>query len=853
MKRPIKGSLLMAIVMIFMMIPTVLFADQEETNETENDDNDYVIETVTDDIERPVDLDITGEEIIYAISIEGGVYEVSPTGNVNELLSIDTTTSSEHGLKSIALDPNFEDNGYIYLAYTEPETFLEHVSRFTYENGTIDSDSEEVLLEIQSEDICCHQMGGLEFGPDGKLYISVGDNNPATHGPQVESVETAQNLQDLRGKILRINPDGSIPEDNPFVDDDNARDEIYAYGFRSPFKMDIDQETGDVWVGDVGPDHPTDDNDVMKVVREGGENHGWPYIMGGECYDEFEEECAEEDITESVFWYPYPETERWGSGGRSITAAGIYHHNYDEESNAGGLTAEHDGKLLTYDFSREWLKAVELDEEYNVVDVQDIVPQGELNLPTSSVYGPDGSLYITEFGDDWWESNDNAGIRKIYYGEEIQYPVAQGEISEEDGHAPLEVEFDASNSYDPDGQEITFEWEFGDGNTSNDVNATHTYTENGQYHVTLTVTNTETGRIDIWSDTIVVGNTAPEVEITSHSDGMFFNEGEEITLTAEAWDDEDGEISCENFLWQLNLLHDTHGHPQANQSGCEATYDLSMDGSHHMSDNVWWEAALTVEDSGGEDAPALTATDTVELKNKRQQALVFDETGNIDPENNDSEGASLEPTSDVNGQSNVTDVDLGDWIVYETIHMADIEDMYFRVASEEGIDMEVRLGSPDGETVASVTQPSTGDGQNWVTLESAVNIEETDGEFHDVYIYFNSGDQNLNWIQFAEDGDEAPEEENDVEPIENSAEGIKKLVERLDDNGSFESDEEVRALMTHLTAISHYENQEEAEKVVQHMVGFKDLLDHQFDNELISEGAFESLTTQADLLVEKWQ
>ncbi|MBY7142809.1 PQQ-dependent sugar dehydrogenase [Virgibacillus sp. NKC19-3] len=857
MNRPIKGSLLMVMVMIFMMIPIVLSAEQEITNKIDNDENaEYVVQTITNDIARPVDLDITDDEMLYVVSIEGEVYETSPSGNVTELLSLETTTSSEHGLKSIALDPDFEDNGYMYLSYTEPGTFLEHVSRFTYEDGNIDPDSEEVLLEIQSEDQCCHQMGGLEFGPDGKLYISVGDNQPATHGPQEQSIETAQNLQDLRGKILRINSDGSIPEDNPFVDNDDAMDEIYAYGLRSPFKMDVDQVTGDVWVGDVGPDHETDDYDVMKVVREGGENLGWPYYMGDSCYEEFEEECAEEDITGSIFWYPYPESERWGSGGRSITTAGIYHHDYEEESDIGGLRAEDDGKLISYDFSREWVKAVEIDEDYNVVDVEDIIPQGGLDLPTSSVFGPDGSLYITEFGDDWWEINDNAGVKKLYHGEEVQYPVAQGEVSEKDGHAPLDVEFDASESYDPDDQEITFEWDFGDGNTSTDMNTSHTYTENGEYYVTLTVTNTETERMDVWSETIVVGNTAPEIEVTSHSDGMFFDEGDEVTLIAEAWDEEDGELSCEDFKWEMSLQHDAHGHPQSDQSGCEATYDLSMDdGTHEMSDNVWWEAAVTVEDSGGIEAPVLTARDTVEFKNKRQQAQAFDETGNADPENNESEGVELESVSDVNGQSNVAHVDPGDWIMYENIHLADIEDIYFRVASEVGVDMEVRLDSPDGETVASITQPSTGDWQNWVTLESEVNLETPDDneESHDLYIYFNSGDQNLNWIQFSKNGDEAPQEENDVEPIENSAEGIKELVERLDDNGAFESDEEVRALMTHLTAISHYEDQEEAEKVVQHMKGFKDLLDHQLDNELISEDAFKSLVTQADLLVEKWQ
>src|SRR5690606_4949840 len=129
------------------------------------------------------------------------------------------------------------------------------------------------------------------------------------------------------------------------------------------------------------------------------------------------------------------------------------------------------------------------------------------------------------------------------------------------GYAPLEVSFTTEGTYDPDGDDISFSWDFGDGNTSTEANPTHTYTENGEYRVTLVVTDS-TGRSATWNRTIVVGNTPPEVEITSPPDATFFDMGDTFTFTGYATDAEDAEIAWEDLESQRDLVHDDHGHPQ---------------------------------------------------------------------------------------------------------------------------------------------------------------------------------------------------------------------------------------------------------------------------------------------------
>lgn len=189
----------------------------------------------------------------------------------------------ELGLGGIVFDPSYATNGYFYLNYTTPDPLRTRISRFQVDPDNplhADSTSERVILELlQPYDT--HNGAGMAFGPDGYLYIGIGDG-----GCCGDPENRSQNLDSLFGKIIRINvhpADTSrpytIPSDNPFVEG-SGRPEIYAYGFRNPWRFSFDEATGDLWCGDVGQDKWEE----IDIVRPGG-NYGWRLMEGPECYN----------------------------------------------------------------------------------------------------------------------------------------------------------------------------------------------------------------------------------------------------------------------------------------------------------------------------------------------------------------------------------------------------------------------------------------------------------------------------------------------------------------------------------------------------------------------------------------
>jgi len=187
----------------------------------------------------------------------------------------------EFGILGVVFHPDYETNGHVYVSYTvsDPE-IVSIVSRFTVSDDpdVLDVDSEVVMLEV-GQPIPNHNMHRLDFGPDGYLYVSVGDG-----GCCGDPLGVAQDLTDLKGSILRLDVDGAlpyeIPEDNPFAGNDEGwREEIFAYGLRNPWRFSFDAE-GRLWCGDVGQDAWEEINWI-----ESGGNYGWPIMEGLHCYD----------------------------------------------------------------------------------------------------------------------------------------------------------------------------------------------------------------------------------------------------------------------------------------------------------------------------------------------------------------------------------------------------------------------------------------------------------------------------------------------------------------------------------------------------------------------------------------
>jgi glucose/arabinose dehydrogenase len=284
------------------------------------------VEEVTSGFSYPVAIanagDGTGRLFVVQqtgsiLVVEDGTITGTPFLDITDRVGSDGT---EQGLLGLAFPPDFTESRLFYVYYTDLDG-NNVTSRFTAsEDGTTgDPGSEEIL--ISQEDYASNHNGGqLAFGPDGYLYIALGDG-----GGQGDPNENGQDLSILLGKILRIDvdpantPEGeayAIPADNPFVDDPDALPEIWAYGFRNPWRFSFDPETGDLFVGDVGQSS-IEEIDLIPA-GEGGLNFGWSLMEGEACYAVDPCDGGEAELTLPILQYTHDE------GGCSVTGGYVY-------------------------------------------------------------------------------------------------------------------------------------------------------------------------------------------------------------------------------------------------------------------------------------------------------------------------------------------------------------------------------------------------------------------------------------------------------------------------------------------------------------------------------------------------
>lgn len=227
---------------------------------------------IINSLNNPTRMAIAPDGRIF-ITEQAGRIKIVEKGHLltQPFLNIATRVNSqgERGLLGIAFDPNFFTNQWVYVYYTSKYPVVHNrVSRFKANGDTALSGSEDVLLDIQpSGSQTKHNGGAIGFGADGKLYIAVGDGDVRSN---------AQSLSNLKGKILRINKDGSIPNDNPFYQSaDGVNRAIWAKGLRNPYSFDVQPGSGRIYVNDVGASSWEEVNQIIK-----GANYGWPIVEG---------------------------------------------------------------------------------------------------------------------------------------------------------------------------------------------------------------------------------------------------------------------------------------------------------------------------------------------------------------------------------------------------------------------------------------------------------------------------------------------------------------------------------------------------------------------------------------------
>ena len=232
--------------------------------------------------------------------IKNGMTVRKPYADLRNRIHNPITPGDERGLLGLAFHANYQNNGFVYINYSDKNDHT-IVSRFRIASDPdrLDTKSEKVLIKLK-QPFSNHNGGHMEFGPDGYLYISVGDG-----GKWGDPYNNAQNLENLFGKILRIDVDTgdpyAIPDDNPFINNEDAKSEIWLYGLRNVWRFSFDRETGDMYLGDVGQDL-WEEIDFVVADKAGGQNFGWRVMEGNHCYNP-PEDCEPTGVL-PIFEYP---------------------------------------------------------------------------------------------------------------------------------------------------------------------------------------------------------------------------------------------------------------------------------------------------------------------------------------------------------------------------------------------------------------------------------------------------------------------------------------------------------------------------------------------------------------------
>ena len=524
--------------------------------------------------------------------------------------------NAEEGLMGFQKDPNYSQNHwiYVYFAPTGNES-VNRLSRFKFKDGVFDLDSEQKILDLDSQrEICCHTGGSIAFGPGGLLYLSTGDNttpfnekgvkyvhsgyapiNDIPGKQQYDARRSSGNTNDLRGKILRIkvNKDGSydIPKGNLFpVGMEKTRPEIFTMGHRNPYRISVDPKKGYVYWGDVGPDAREDSlltrgprgYDEMNQAREAG-NFGWPlFIADNKPYFEYNYETG---LSGEIFdpvkplnnsknntglkelpkampayvYYPYAESSDFpqvGTGGRNAMAGPVYYSDLYKGPDA--LPEYFNGKVFIYDWMRGWMKAVSFFEDGTFNKMEPFSSDIEVNSLIDMEVGADGRVYLLEYGSGWYSKNDDSGLSYIDYNSGNRPPVIDHMIvNKTSGSLPLNITAEVE-AVDREKDEVKYIWDLGDGTTMETPEASieYTYDKVGEYRVSVEVKDDKNAIATSEVITVVAGNSRPVLSIDlSGSNTSFFIPGVPVNYKVSVDDpDGSGKIDEENIFVSVDYM-----------------------------------------------------------------------------------------------------------------------------------------------------------------------------------------------------------------------------------------------------------------------------------------------------------
>jgi glucose/arabinose dehydrogenase len=490
---------------------------------------------------------------------QGGQLRVVKNGLLlpTPFLAVDANDSGERGLLGVAFDPNFETEPYVYVYYTAAGAGTHNrVSRFTAAGDVAVPDSELVLLELPPLVAVNHNGGALHFGPDDLLYVAVGEN---------AQPELAPSLESPLGKILRLNRDGTVPGDNPFLAQTVGVNQlIWATGLRNPFTFAFQPGTGLMFINDVG-------QNKWEEVNTGapGADYGWPSTEGP---------TTKPGITGPTFAYRQNDDLLAGC---AITGGVFYNPVVPR------FPAQWTGRYFFADYCGGYIASFNPANPGAGASLFAL----ELGAPVDLHLGPDGALYYLSRNDSAvWRIDYVVDAPPTITAQPVDRLVSEGRPAtfrvSASGAPPLEYEWLRNDVPIPDADEATYTLPEAELTDTGDVfrcRVTNGFGDDLSNPAVLTVTE----------------NVPPVPTIQTPLPSLLYRGGDTIAFTGSASDLEDGTVSVSTFVWRVDFHHDEHTHPHMPDTVGVAGGSFAVPAVGETASNVWFRIHLQVTDSAG--------------------------------------------------------------------------------------------------------------------------------------------------------------------------------------------------------------------------------------------------------------